>query len=398
MALTSAWPPRVFSSIAQRRVASRSTAAVGASTHRRVEFIALDRLRFDALNPRLPRSLDRDDEGDVVAWMLTDATLLELMGSIAEQGYFPGEPLLVVPDVFGAEDPATDVFTVVEGNRRLAATKLLSTPSLAPTRQRSVRELVENADHRPNELPCLIFDDRKETLDYLGFRHITGIKEWEPLAKARYLRDMYDDRRRRKLGQQAAIKDIALTIGSRTDYVARLLTSLYILEYVIDAEFFEIRGLDEDSIEFSLLSTAVSYRSIAEFMGLKSPSQVEVRAVNHENLQLVIEWMFALDNRRVISESRDIRKLAAVLKNRRAAAALRKTGSLERAVLLTDEPQRVFRKTVTQARDRLLLAQSQVHLVDNLTEEDEEELRGIMQLARDLRATVRTRIDEVDEA
>lgn len=363
-------------------------------TDRRVVNVDLDRLHFDPQNPRLPRSIDRESEMAVIDWMLTDATLLELMGSIAEQGYFPGEPILITPERPGFDDPQADEFIVVEGNRRLAAAKLLRNPSITSKRVRSVRELSEQATHSPPDaLPCLIFTKRADTLNYLGFRHVTGIKEWEPLAKARYLREMYDVRRRKKMAQKVALKDIALTIGSRTDYVARLLTSLYILDYIIGADFFDIDGLDEDSIEFSLLSTAVSYKSIASFVGLESPSQVEVRRANRSNLEQLVGWMFSTGDR-VVGESRQIRQLAAVVKKPRAIAELRRSSSLERAVLLTDEPYRVFRKTLGQARERLLLAQSQVHLVETLTEEDESDLREIGQLTRDLRATIRSRLDD----
>ena len=77
--------------------------------------------------------------------------------------------------------------TVVEGNRRLAALKLLQNPGLTDFRRTSISQLVEDAQHIPNEVPCIVYDTRDEILDYLGFRHVTGIKSWGPLSKARYL-------------------------------------------------------------------------------------------------------------------------------------------------------------------------------------------------------------------
>jgi hypothetical protein len=46
--------------------------------------------------------------------MLLDASLIELMLAIGENGYFPGEQLLVV------FDPSDSKYRVVEGNRRLS--------------------------------------------------------------------------------------------------------------------------------------------------------------------------------------------------------------------------------------------------------------------------------------
>lgn len=48
--------------------------------------------------------------------MLDDGEAQDLMSSIGQQDYFPGEPLLVV-------SAGNDSFIVVEGNRRLAASK-----------------------------------------------------------------------------------------------------------------------------------------------------------------------------------------------------------------------------------------------------------------------------------
>ncbi len=115
-------------------------------THpRQIVHVPVTRLRFDPENPRLPRSLAAGaSESDVLEWMLSDTSLTDLIGSIAAQGYFEGEPLLAVrvPD-----DP--DEFLIIEGNRRLAALKLLTDPRLAPIRKKAVANIVDEA--RPSK-------------------------------------------------------------------------------------------------------------------------------------------------------------------------------------------------------------------------------------------------------
>src|SRR5262249_17480373 len=150
------------------------------------------------------------------------------------QGYFQAEPLLVVPRNPAKTDTGRDDFIVVEGNRRLAAVRLLLDPESAPARQRSVQQVVDEAGDVPESLPVIVFSERAATLDYLGFRHVTGVKAWAPLAKARYLSELYQARRKRRMSRQAALKDIALTIGSRSDYVAKLLTTLAVYDHVAD--------------------------------------------------------------------------------------------------------------------------------------------------------------------
>ena len=153
------------------------------SEKRSIEYKPVKQLVFDPKNPRLPKTLDKSDEQAIIGEMLRDALLIELMASIGVNGYFSGEPLLVLRRDDGR-------FDVVEGNRRLAAVKLLNDPASAPYKKKAVLAASEEAEHRPSELPVIIYDDRDEILDYLGYRHITGIKAWGPLAKARYLRDL----------------------------------------------------------------------------------------------------------------------------------------------------------------------------------------------------------------
>ena len=90
---------------------------------RKTEYIAITHLRLDPQNPRLPTELSREAEDEILKWMVLHGSVTDIMRSIGEQGYFTGEPLLVVK--------ITELsYTVVEGNRRLAALKLLHDPEL----------------------------------------------------------------------------------------------------------------------------------------------------------------------------------------------------------------------------------------------------------------------------
>ncbi len=228
--------------------------------------------------------------------MLDDATIIELMGSIGSQGYFAGEPLLISPDP--SVLPATAA--VIEGNRRLAALKLLLDPDLAPVRERAVRQASEEAEFKPETVACISFEARSEVLDYLGYRHVTGVKEWDPLAKARYL-----DQLAQRDGLQrdtAALAALARRVGAgrRTDYVRRLLDTLDVYDFAYARDFF---GLDvaEEDLEFSVLSTALSYSAIATFVGV--PSGLDADA-----LRDLLSWLFVEhDGRKVVAESRRLR-------------------------------------------------------------------------------------------
>lgn len=144
----------------------------------------LDSLNYDLENPRLPKSLGRDVT-DILDWMLSKGNVTGLMLSIGEKGFFPGEPILAIPHT-----SIPNKYIVIEGNRRYTAVFLLSHPELSPQKKQTVIEIARNAPHKPTEIPTLVFKGRSDIIDYLGYRHITGVEPWDALAKARCLRQL----------------------------------------------------------------------------------------------------------------------------------------------------------------------------------------------------------------
>ncbi len=144
-----------------------------------IQHIKLDDLRLDNLNPRLPSNFHNKSENEIIKWMLEDESIIELMLAIGQHGFFIGEALLVIKD--------GDNYKVVEGNRRLTSLKLLSNPSLATIRKNTVKQVLAETTQRPDYIPCIVFSDKSDITQYLGYRHVTGIKSWSVASKAKYL-------------------------------------------------------------------------------------------------------------------------------------------------------------------------------------------------------------------
>jgi hypothetical protein len=215
-------------------------------------------LRLDPDNPRFVTDRDTTDLATFLPWFSAEADLLAVASSIAVNGYQAAEPLLVAP-----RDGGDARLVVVEGNRRLAAVQLLLRPELLP-RSSELRELSFEADHGElQQLPCLVYGDRNGILNYLGNRHVVGVKEWKPLSKARYVRQLRE--RADALGIDSDDRTLAKRIGSNGPYVRRLLNSLEAFEAVT------LRR-PKDEARFSLLATALQYSNIVEFVGRLSRS------------------------------------------------------------------------------------------------------------------------------
>ncbi|NML42530.1 ParB N-terminal domain-containing protein [Ramlibacter sp. G-1-2-2] len=315
-----------------------------------ITWLATEDLDFDPQNPRFYRLHGKATDAKVVEEMLDDEGVQDLMSSIGQQGYFEGEPLLVVPTKGGK-------YIVVEGNRRLAALKLLNGELSAPRRKaRSVQMLIDVAQETPTEVPCIVHKDRVDVLRYLGYRHITGIKEWDALSKAKYLAELrdtfYPD-----LDVEEQLRTIAREIGSRSDHVAKLLAGLKLYEQVERGKFFSRHNLSPDALDFSYVSTAISYSAIAEWLGLDGSGDVDAEGVDPKRVESLFYWMFVPqpNGYAVVRESRMLQQLAAVVKSDDALRALEKTGRLEDAYLHTDGPEQALGGALQQADAKLRL-------------------------------------------
>jgi hypothetical protein len=360
--------------------------SLSALSEKKIELVEVKNLRFDPENPRLPSNLDGNDEKEVLSWMLAEGNIPELMASIGTAGYFPGEPLLVVPAT------AKESFYVIEGNRRLCAVKLLLSPKSAPTRAKAVQQISDEAIFRPNLIPVIKYASRHELIDFLAYRHITGVKAWEPLAKARYLGLMFDNlSKSTRLGMEAKFKRLAKQIGSRADYVQRLLVGLWLFDIIAENAFFRIKDLDEDTIDFGILTTALTYGNIARFLQIPTAVTPELKGLNKDHLHQLTSWLFDRDSegQTRLGESRNLKSLNTVLGNEAALAAFRGGKSLLDALRLTEQPTQVFRGSLLSARSSLQLARDYMHLIKKPTTVEFDLLDEIERISQGVKAAIK---------
>lgn len=339
----------------------------------RSELLQVQRLHFDRNNPRFPPNVAQGPIPDLLQRFVRDERLLEVIESIGNHGFFPGEPLLVVPD-------GDDDYRVVEGNRRLAALKLLVGELDSPSGRTSIQEAVAAAKYRPSKVPCLVFDDENEILRYLGFRHITGIKAWSALQKARYAARMYQ--KYRKLPEDEGLRQLARETGSRRDTVGQMLTSLELYDRAERENFFGL-PIEPEQIEFSLLGTSLSYANLTDFLGLDSRTDLNVKGLDERSLKDLFDWLFVTEGRSkpIVTESRNLRKLAAVVKSPTAVKELRKTGNLDQAYELSSGPEQALAEGLKTALRKLETAQGLVPKVPKIGEEHVELAEGIIEAA-----------------
>lgn len=294
------------------------------------KLVPLANLHLDPENPRLPREQDWSSapEEQVLHEFYRRYNLIELAYSIADKGFTPrhAEALLAI-----SHPDEADQYIVVEGNRRLAALKLLTNADY----RRQVRatstwgELAEQAaSQQLDPVPVVLYDSREALNDYLGFRHITGPTPWRPEAKARFIA--------RLLGAGESIGAVARRIGSNHRTVRRFAEAHAIYSQALKRDV----PMDQVEAAFGVFYNALDQPGVRTFLGLGRQSEIqtlsEVRVPSEclENLRQLIGLLYgdvtgALE--KVIDESRDLKKLGQVLADDRGRRSLFTDRNLDRA-------------------------------------------------------------------
>lgn len=354
-------------------------------------FLNVSLLDFDKKNPRFPPEIAEGSEELLLERFVRDERLLEVIDSIGDQDYFPGEPLLVVPR-------AKNRYTVVEGNRRLAALKLLTGELDPPEGRISIENAIKSATYRPQSVPCLLFKKENQILRYLGFRHITGIKSWSALQKARYVQRLRNENYG-ELSYADGLKLLARETGSKPSYMGQMLTALALYERAERENFYELE-LDSNDIDFSVLSTALSYSNIIIYLGLEGRTDIEQTNLNVKHLKNLFLWLFVTrsNQKSVVGESRNLKKLAAVVASPTAVKELLKDGILDEAFEYSKGPATALTEALTHAEKRLNTAWQWIPKVSDLNQDHQDRSENIARTAKAVRSAIESRGVTEDDA
>ncbi|MFJ6041846.1 ParB N-terminal domain-containing protein [Brachybacterium paraconglomeratum] len=334
--------------------------------HRSLEYISVDDLLLDPLNPRLVTKPNPSQ--DLLLSQLYDTEALdELASSFADNGYFAEEPLVVVPD--------GQAWIVVEGNRRLATLKiLLSSHHRTTLGIQDWPTLDERQRTGLSTVPCIAYKNRDEVFPFLGFRHITGPKKWAPFQRARFIAQLIDDGR--------SLTEIEDLIGDTSQTVKKLYQDYVVYEQIrADLSIPDRRLRDK----FSLLEVTLGQRAIKSFLGM--PRRLPAEKVDElipedklEHLEEVIGWVFGTEETRpVISDSRAIaNRLAPVLSSESATEHLRRTHDLEEAYEQSDGEKAYLLKRI-QGAERAL---REVAALISIYRDDSDAIAGINRITQ----------------
>jgi len=308
-------------------------------------------LYFDKANPRLAEYgvTDTTSEEQILRILWDAMDVKELVQSIAASGFFPHEALIV------AKEQGKNI--VIEGNRRLAAVKLLLGEQVAKENKWEIPSIPKDDRKKLEELPT-IFSNRVDSWRYLGFKHVNGPAKWSSYAKADYIAEVH-----RQYG--ISLGDIANQIGDRHRTVQRLYRGLMVIEQAEREKVFDREDRFRQRFAFSHLYTGLDYEGVSSFISLKSENEETKNYVPKEKIKELGElcvWLYGSRKEKrapiIASQNPDLRRLNAVLGSREAIAALRAGSELSKAFEISRPPTVLFEESLLGAKRELTTARA----------------------------------------
>ena len=348
--------------------------------------VPLDKIDLDSENPRFGDEHLKGSQTDLLSVLYNEFDLEEIALSMAENGYFDEEPVVVVPKnlpktfkPFSSFKNITDLeneletlvndaglkFVVIEGNRRIATAKILSNPDLkaklkiksqffpTPKNEAVLKDL--------QDIPCIVYESREVISPYLGVRHIIGPSKWDAFPTALYITKQIEIQRKKGLTTNEAVEVIQKKTGDRSDKIRKQL-----LYYKIFKEAEDGLDIDPQSVKqrFSLLEVAMRSPAIREYMDAKNYNETNfnqkiVNPKKYNEFQNIMTWIFGDGKGKdpIITDSRKITSvLAKILSHPEARTHLEKTANLDDAYELSDGEKDMFYKKLRTSKNSLTTA------------------------------------------
>lgn len=291
---------------------------VGKSLH-----LPVSSLLLDVENPRFGAKNKSESQEDLAVKLEMGFDIIAVAESIARNGFFANEPLIVVGG------PGKEKYTVIEGNRRLTALLALTNEHVRSKMYQVTRfdELAATSVFQKEHLvPCTLVESRELIAPILGFRHISGILEWQPFAQAKFIAKLIDE-------DKYDFKTTAEAVGKDKSQIAEMYRNQAIAQQATDV------GMNTSALEnsFSVLQVAMGSPGIRSFIGAPlgsavTPGMKPIPEKGLKALRELLAFLFGDEQKTpVIKDTRQISKLGKIIQNDIGLKVLRETWSLDKA-------------------------------------------------------------------
>ena len=300
-------------------------------------------------------------DSEIIKVLWDEMDVLELVSIIfCKWIYFHHESLIVT------EENGKQI--VIEGNRRLAAVKVILNSDLTEEHGWTLPPVSDEIKSQLSTLPAIVAS-REESWRYLGFKHVNGPAKWSSYAKAAYVAKI-----KREYGTPLA--EIAHQIGDRHGTVQKIYRALMVLEQAEKEKVYDREDRFNRRLAFSHLYTGLEYDGISNFLKLREKTDETENPVPEKEIEKsgeLLKWLYGSKKEKkppvVKSQNPHLRQLNSVVSDRESLAALRADVDLEKAYQISQPPRYVFEQALIGAKRELATAQSYLTEGDDLSEE-----------------------------
>lgn len=344
--------------------------------NQQIQYISPDQLHFDFRNPRIAEFLPTayTPEREIIKILWNVMGVEEIVLSIKASGFFTNEPLIAI-----VEDGRN---VVLEGNRRLAAVKCISDPTIADFIgiNKNTLNIPHDARKTLDQIPVIFVNDRKEAWKFIGFKHINGPAKWGSYAKAQYISQIKNE-------FNIPLEEIASQIGDTHKTVQKLYQGLQVIEQAENLGVFNRTDIQANRLYFSHLYTGLTYEGFKDYIGITGVPEDQTNPVpedKKEELGELLTWIYGSKKKDipavVQSQNPDIRRLEAVIKNREAIHALRDGVPLYQAYEISQPTEETFEQSLLEAKRALQKAHS--YQTEGFDGHDENLMKHAASIAR----------------
>ncbi|HEX8232419.1 MAG TPA: ParB N-terminal domain-containing protein [Caulobacteraceae bacterium] len=358
--------------------------------------VPVELLDFDENNPRFTpdkRPAESTDSA-IIATLAASADLSELIQSISTSGYINIEPLIVIE--------RDSRLAVLEGNRRLAAVKVLRDPELARAARTTVPPMEPDKAATLNELLVFRVEREDDARDLIGFKHINGPQSWDAFAKARFAARWLDDENRKRASGQPSmnLSQIASRMGDQHMTMHRMVAALYVLNQAEKNRIYDLSDRKRKSFSFSHLYTGLAYEEFTAYLGMPradrsaDPSLDPVPEGKFSELRNLLIWLYGSKDRdlepAVKSQNPDLGRLREVLSSPAAISVLTERNNLDEAIITATPVDIRFQRHLISANAELQHALTTLEGFDPIAQ---PELQMIADSAAKRAGIVKTQVD-----
>lgn len=287
--------------------------------------VKLKELSFDPQNPRLIGDF-AGDQNKMFRYLITEIGVEDLLQSLAASGLFNADPIIVKDNPDGG-------YYVIEGNRRLAAIRLLlgerpeggqpipTIPTITPEVAETFKEIKVQSGWPDNLLQA-----------YLGYKHVTASREWSPDAKAKFVfehaaGDFSPDN----------LRKFAKSLGTKYPTLKRWLVAYLTLREAEKKEIFDPQTAPSKGY-FGTFYTLLGGQQAQRFLGLNDDPLTEAPIPDDHLKQAeeFIKWTIGSKESPAAVNSRQQKEFEQVLASPKALQHFRVKGDLAASLLYTE--------------------------------------------------------------